>query len=124
MDEKTVPCIAPRESLIACLPPRRTGERKVMRRAYSQVYRHRQQAGGIPSRRELGEAVLQAALLRGYRDGNEAAKQIIRDAGRILRSVQKPDGSRRYSQVGILQRANAVLAELIADGPVISAEED
>jgi hypothetical protein len=124
MHDKTAPGIATRESLVSGPPLRRAGERKAMRREYSETYRHRQRSGGIPGRREFAEACMQAALQLGYGENDGAAKEIIRHAGRILRSVQKSDGSRRYSQCGILHRANAVLAEIIGAAPVISDHED
>jgi hypothetical protein len=91
-------------------------ERREARRDYTRNYRSRQAVYGIPTRGDLGEAVLQELILASFRNGqydkDAPAFKLLSKALRRLAKVQNMPGKPAYSEAGIKHRVGMVLAEL------------
>jgi hypothetical protein len=74
--------------------------RQEMSRAYNAAYRENLLRKGIPDRRQLAEAVLQAVIEQITSDPSRA-KITLRQAAEILRSVTSEKGQSVYTNGGI-----------------------
>ncbi len=79
-----------------------------MVRAYNEVYRRSLRKKGIPTRRELAEAVLQAVVEEAMASEPEHAKRTLGSAAAILRSVMTPSNQPIFNNDGIKTRIKAV----------------
>jgi hypothetical protein len=83
-----------------------------MARAYNATYRENLIRNGVPDRRTLAEAIMQAVLEEAMTPTPDAAKRVLRSAAAILRSVVSPDGSSIYNNNGIRTRIARVADEM------------
>ena len=87
-----------------------------MNKAYNAVYRQQLVTHGIPDRRMLAEAIMQAVIEEAMSPTSEHAKQILRSAADILKSIVDQNKSQIYNNTGIKRRIETVANRLTPTG--------
>jgi hypothetical protein len=107
--------LTPRRRLLQ-RPVVRASPKPEMAKVYNEAYRERLIASGIPDRRLLAEAIMQAVLAQLRTKSPEAAASILRDAKRLLKSLVDGENRPVYNDEGIHTRIVRIASELQSGG--------
>lgn len=94
--------LAASRPILAVMKTSQEIELQLAHRDWNRCYVIRQRQQGIPSRRAVAEAIMQVVMTTA--PSSNHAKEILRQAGIVLRSEQNRDGTGRYTKSGIFHR--------------------
>jgi hypothetical protein len=92
-------------------PP--SDHRREMLKAYGEFYRIRLKQEGVPTRRQMAEAALEAIVVAACGPTPEAARQLLAAMAKKLRKARLDNGQRAFEPSGILYRWEQLVAELV-----------
>ncbi len=89
-----------------------TDHRRVMLKAYGEIHAMRQRRDKIPTRRQMGEAALQAILMGSFSPTDPTAgREMLVEMLALMADAKDRNGQTKFSMTGALKRWKRLVSE-------------